>query len=56
MSMYFSGFCAFVLAIVALARRERFSALPVSALIVVLEIVGLILAAMVMLAGHMEGQ
>jgi len=49
------GNCAFALAIIALARRERFSALSVSALIVVLAIMGLILAAMVMLAGHIEG-
>ena len=56
MSMVCCGNCAFVLAIIALARRERFSALSVSALIAVLTITGLILAAMVKLVGHREGQ
>jgi hypothetical protein len=56
MSMYGCGNCAFVLAIIALACRERFSALSVSALIAVLAIAGLILAAMVMLMGHTQGQ
>ncbi len=48
--------CAFVFAVLALARRERFSALPVSALIVVLAIIALILGAMVLLSQHMEGR
>ena len=43
-------------AIIALARRERFSTLPVSALIVVLAIVALIVGAMVLLSKHMEGR
>lgn len=57
MSMYFCQGCGFVVAIVALARRERFSALPVSALILVLAIVGLILGAMVLMTTeHMNGR
>jgi len=48
--------CASVFGVLALARRERFSALPVSALIVVLAIIGLILAVMVLLSQHMQGR
>ena len=57
MSMYFCQGCGFVFAVLALARRERFPALPVSALIVVLTIVGLILGAMVLMTTeHMNGR
>jgi hypothetical protein len=56
-SMNNCGFCAFFLAIIALVRRERFPALAVSALIVVLTIVGLFLGAIVLMtAQHMNGR
>jgi amino acid transporter len=56
-SMNNCGFCAFFLAIIALVRRERFPALPVSALIVVLTIVGLFLGAIVLMTTqHMNGR
>ena len=55
MFMFLNCGCAFVFAVVALARRERFSALPVSALIVITAIFGLMIGIMVLLSRHMMG-